>query len=230
MTARCVIYGSRTAEVELVTDYKERADVAIYVAEMGFSHFDAGERDSWPSGDYADLKRLTDAMREAGDGLLIAFVDRPGPRRLILVQDDRGKFYEGRQTREDVAWRDFYFAAGYAALDWADWLWKPKVVELACLSGGPEMPSGAGVAFFEGVGHLVDQRELALERVLVAPVAAGEVERAAEVLNAERARENPPAFRPLEVRPWDVSHIGLRLTEGIRLLRVEVRGAAVGTA
>jgi hypothetical protein len=167
-------------------------------------------------------------MREADDGLFIGFVDLPsGPHSLVLVQDDRGAYYERRHGAplERPAWRDFYFAAGHAAIDWSDWLWRPATVAVKNLSGGPALIPDALVAFLEGIGYLLDRRSLALRTLIISGHEGlhDELARAETTLDREQRSSPPPNYRPLLVQTWDPVAIGYRgRTAGLKLLRVDL--------
>jgi hypothetical protein len=228
VTALPAIGGRRTRQLELkLNGACPEGAPRIYVAEVGFAALNAGERETWPSEDFKDIAALATAMRNAREGLFIAFVDRTtGPRPLVLIQDDRGAFYEDHQPRADVAWRDFYFAAGHVALDWMDWRWQPRAAEVRNLSGGPNLPRDAATAFLEGVGFLLDRRGLALRTLCLSghgAALASEVARAQEILSAEQSGQKPPRYRPLMIETYDPEMLTFRGSAvGIHLLRINL--------
>jgi hypothetical protein len=222
-----VIYGESTPQVTLRfgCDKCHPDAPRVYFAEAGFSDF-MGRESSRP--DYWDLEQLALRMREAQDGMFIAFVENGDLRPLALIQDDRGAFYasvQGQLHSGRPAWKEFFHAAGYVTFEYVDWLWRPPEVCLMNFSGGGSIPRNAATALFEGFGMLIDRRTLALRKLCID--GHGDIEsalaEAAAVLNAEQHGAGRASYRERIVETWDPEAIGIDPSQlPVRLLKVKL--------
>ena len=202
----------------------------VYVAEVGFSHL-RDEDGLWSGDAMRVVKSVAAAMRAATEGLYLAFLEsESGPHPLVLIQDDRSAFTErhhGHVKPGSPAWRDFHFAAGHVTVDVADEFWRSDVIAVRNLSGGPSLPPDALIAFLEGVGLLLDTRELGLRRLDLSGHRSRSGARTCDRdSRPEQAGDARPTLRPLVRENVDPRQLGVSARGvDLRLLRVDVVGA-----
>jgi hypothetical protein len=197
----------------------------ICASEMGFCPLgDELRFGRWSPAVQGLVGRIADAMRYSESGLLLALLDlEDAPRRLALVQDNRGPFYERRYGGDHAqakGWKDFYYSAGYYLAERIDDLWAAPEVELAHPTGWRWHPNVAP-PFLEGLRARHISRPLALERVRVNGCCDGPAAIAAALAIVNR--EPLADHRNLHVIEMEFSEIGISISEpGVHLMRVEL--------
>lgn len=184
----------------------------------------------------AVIGALADWMRETDSGAYIALVDAPpAPRPLGIVQDDRsgGKnrnFYE-RHRPDGRIWRDFYYATINTLIGAMDGRWSAADIELTHPTGFG-WRDGLLPTVLEAIGHLADERELALKRVHIScrhDLSEAEVQKAIETLNREQLRSDRPTHRDLRVEAIAAETVVPRAPTGARIQRIEMAASRAQT-
>jgi hypothetical protein len=140
-------------------------------SEDGFSPLgiELAREKAW-SREWRRIHQIVNAIRDANQGPLVAFYDCPiAPRRLALIQSNRGQFYEANHAPQGAprrAWRDFYYRAGWILFKEMNDRWKPREIQMSHLTGHLWVP-GMLEATLNAVKNLLRSRNLSLERIFL---------------------------------------------------------------
>lgn len=227
MTGPVATLGGRQSRVEILLGADRCPDDAPLIgpSELGMAPLGLALQDhQLPH----DLERLIESMRAAQDGALVAIVDAPpAPRRLGIVQSNRSEnpnFYELHRPDKRL-WRDFYHRTTYALLQRVDDAWRAEDIELSHPTGH-DWPPDLLPTVMEVLGHLADERALAVKRVhlscclhrLREPAAIS----AMRQLNREQASSSPPAHRNVDVTDVSVEQLLGTDVSGVHLFRIDL--------
>ena len=100
-----------------------------------------------------DLRRLVRGMEALPSGPAVALIEPPASTRpLVLVQSDRGEFYERHHRAWVSSWKDFYYAAAHVAFIEIERRWQAEVVHVDHPTHSP-WPRNTSKAILEALGH-----------------------------------------------------------------------------
>jgi hypothetical protein len=102
---------------------------------------------------HGDLRLLVQGMEALPTGPAVAFVEPPASTRpLVLVQSDRGVFYQRHHRGWVSSWIDFYYAAAHVAFVGIERRWAADVVCVDHPTHEP-WPRNTSKAMLEALGH-----------------------------------------------------------------------------
>lgn len=184
--------------------------------------------------DGAEVRAAVSRLRATEDGAFVMLLDEArGRRPMALIQDDTGAFHSKCHARGapwSKLWRDFIFKSVFVAVGEADSRWKAESMTITHPTSGPWRLE-TYVLVLEALGHLVDQRELSLGRILLNCIHNEDRERqyyqeAMELLNREQSQSPRPSFREFPVAEVPLSSIGATDTPGSALFRIPMETGA----
>lgn len=181
-------------------------DVPTLVAsEIGFSPLGMRTRDM-RGREKRRLKQLVSAVRSSQTGAYVV-LDEVERLRLIIVQTNRGPFYEAWHSKVHSnipVWRDFYYSVTRVALELANRVWAPTSI---CVTHptGHDWPPHLLEVVLEATWHLADQQPVELSKLLFDRCCltdgTSRIASAVSALRSEREALPNPKSRPVS---WEL--------------------------
>jgi len=147
----------------------------------------------------SDLRLLVQEMEALPTGPAVAFVEPPASTRpLVLVQSDRGVFYERHHRGWVSSWIDFQYAAAHLAFVGIEQRRAAEVVHVAHPTHSP-WPRNTSKVMLEAVGHARAAGLLPSLREVVVHPCGGRVTESQVGREVSELEDEDTAFRPIEV-------------------------------
>lgn len=172
---------------------------------------------------YRDLRRLAQEMEALPSGPAVAFVESPASTRpLVLIQSDRGAFYQRHHSGWVSSWIDFQYAAAHLAFVEIEQRWQAQVVHVDHPTHEP-WPRNTSKAMLEALGHARAAGMLpSLREVVFRPcgrsLTASQIEHEVSDLGSEHT-----SFRPLKVKRLSLGSLDPRLAHVVAASLERVR-------
>ena len=193
--------------------------------ETGFSPIEAIIR-TYPLDLAQVVGSAVNRIREHNEGAFVGFVSpEVASRPLCFIQSNRGPFYEGDLAPQGVprqAWRDFYYATSWVAIETICREWKSDSIEISHLSGHSWLP-GIMECLLEALGHHLDEGTLSLRAVYFNSCSLNGPETildAMKVLGHEQRGDSPPAQRTVRQEAASLRDFKLPEMKGISIRKV----------
>lgn len=164
------------------------------------------------------IRRIAENMRGATDGLYIALINvKSINQKLILIQDDRGIFYENNHKDVNKVWKDFYYAATYLAFYYAENFWKVRKIYISHLTGNGWL-NNLALSIFDALYHLINKEKLSLKELKILNCCLSEnnansyIKSVISNINLQQ-RNNPTEHREIQYKFVDNRDLS-RFTDG----------------
>jgi hypothetical protein len=177
---------------------------------------------------YSDLRLLVRGMESLPTGPAVAFVEPPASTRLlVLVQSDRGVFYQHYHRGWVGSWIDFYYAAAHNTFVEIERRWAAQVVHVDHPTHSP-WPRNTSKVMLEAVGHARAAGMLPSLREVVFHSCGGRLTESQVRHEVSELQNDDTAFRPIEVEALALGGVDPALAQ-VLVARVE-RARPVPTA